>query len=122
MWTYTAYILSKYLAKEPSKETELKFTEFANFVFKVLWRQEKLVFHDSIEDLLLDIKYLEKLGIVTLQEDENLEKITISVRDKVKLRQAAKIVEESATLTGVELLNTYVQKINRAVESLPVAP
>ncbi|MCS7114720.1 MAG: hypothetical protein RMJ15_01130 [Nitrososphaerota archaeon] len=122
MWTYTAYILSKYLAKEPSKETELKFAEFANFVFKVLWRQEKLIFHDSIEDLLLDIKYLEKLGIVALREDENLEKITISVRDKVKLRQAAKIVEESATLTGVELFNTYVQKINRAVESLPVAP
>lgn len=122
MWTYTAYILSKYLEKDPSKETELKFTELANFVFKKLWREQKLVFHDSIEDLLLDIKYLEKLGIVALQEGENLDKITISVRDKAKLKQAAKIVEDSAMLTGVELLNTYVQKINRAVESLPVAP
>jgi hypothetical protein len=121
MWTYTAYILSKYLTKEPIKEgVELKFAEFANFIFKILWRNEKLVFHDSIEDLFLDIKYLEKLGILTLNKSDNLEKATIKIADKAKLERIAKIVEDSATLTGVELLNTYVQRINSAIERQPI--
>jgi len=122
MWTYTAYILSKYLTKGPIKEgVELKFAEFANFIFKILWPNEKLVFHDSIEDLFLDIKYLEKLGILTLNESDNLEKATIKIADKAKLERIAKIVEDSATLTGVELLNTYVQRINSAIERQPIA-
>ena len=112
MWTYTAYILSMYLTKEPAEE--LKFAEFANFI-EVLWRKEKLVLYDSVEDLLLDIKYLEKLGVLTLNESDNLKRATIKITDKAKLERIAKIVEDSAALTGVELFNAYVQRINSAI-------
>ena len=121
LWTYTTYILSKYLEKKPSKEAGLKFTEFADFVFNVLWRQDKLIFHDGANDLLLDLKYLKKIGIIEFEENANVEKIEVKIKDKAKLKQVAKVVEDSATLTGVELLNAYVQRINKAVESIRVA-
>jgi len=101
-----------YLTKEPAEE--LKFAEFVNFI-EVLRRKEGLVLYGSMEDLLLDIKYLEKLGVLAFNEGGNLKKATIKITDKAKLERIAKIVEDSAALTGVELLNAYVQRINSAI-------
>lgn len=121
MWTYTTYILWKYVKKYPDKEVELKFSEFADFIFKFLWRQNQLIFHDGIQDLYLDLKYLKKLGIIEFDDNEKLENIKIKVKDKDKLVQIVKVVEESATLTGVQLLGEYVQRIDAAIERISVA-
>ena len=84
MWTYTTYILSKYFKKYPEKEAELKFSEFADFIFHVLWRKNKLIFHDGKQDLYMDLKYLKRIRIIELEENDDLEKVKLKVKDKDK--------------------------------------
>jgi len=122
MWTYTAFILGKYCEKNPEKYDELPFSEFAKFVFDVLWREKNLIFHDGIMDLFEDLKYLQKLGIIELQEDENIERAKLKVKDKEKLNRVVKVVEDSGTLTGVKLLDVYTKRINSAIDTIKVAP
>jgi len=116
LWTYTTYILSKYFEIHPEKEDELAFSDFADFVFDVLWRKDNLIFHDGVQDLYLDFKYLKKLEIIEFKENDNLEKVKVKIRDKNKISQIVEVVEESATLTGVKLFSEYLQRINKAVE------
>jgi len=123
MWTYTAYILGKYCEKNPEKYNELPFIEFAKFVFDVLWRKNNLIFHDGIKDLFEDFKYLQKLGIVELhEEDEKIEKAKVKIKDKEKLAQILRVVEDSGNLTGVKLFDVYARRINSAIETISVAP
>jgi len=121
LWTYTTYILSKYFEKHPEKEDELAFSDFADFVFNVLWRKNQLIFHDGMQDLYLDLKYLKKLEIIELEENDNLEKVKVKVKNKTKISQIVKVVEDSATLTGVKLFAEYLQRINNAAERASVA-
>lgn len=116
MWTYTAYIIGKYLKKRPEKGNEFKFSEFADFIFGVLWRKHKIVFHDGREDLRLDIGYLKKMGILDFEEEKEYDKLRFKVKDEKKLDEVVKVVENSPQLTGVDLLNSYLQRINKAVE------
>jgi len=115
MWTYTSYILFKLFEKK-TETRQLTFEEVADFVFKVLWRKEKLAFHEDRNDLLGDLQYLEKMGIITLQKTDG--KTIIQIKDKKRLEEAVEIVENAGTLTGVKLLDTYVERINRAIEQL----
>jgi len=121
MWTYTAFILGKYCKKTKNYD-ELSFGEFARFVFDVLWREQNLIFHDGKMDLFEDLTYLKKLGIIELLEDENVERVKLKVKDKKKLDQVIRIVEDSGTLTGVKLLDKYTRKINSAIETVQVTP
>ncbi|MGD0405452.1 MAG: hypothetical protein ABSB10_02205 [Candidatus Bathyarchaeia archaeon] len=123
MWTYTAYILGKYCEKydkSPQKCDNLSFKEFSSFVFDVLWRKEQLIFHDGAEDLFNDFKYMQKLGIVELAGGEtDFEKTTLKIKDKKQLSELGKIVENSASLTGVKLFDEYTRRINLALEEAP---
>ncbi len=118
MWTYTTYIFGKYCEKcEPQECTDLSFKQFSDFVFDVLWRQKKLVFHDGEEDLFDDFVYLQKLGVVKLEGDEkNIEKARITITDKPKLLKIVKVVEDSANLTKIKLFDVYTSRINEAVK------
>jgi hypothetical protein len=127
MWTYTTYILGKYSEKceqGPQKGNDMLFKDISGFVFDVLWRKEKLVFHDGDEDLFDDFRYLEKIGIVELEGNDkgNFEKTHIRIKDKEKLAKIVKVVEDSANLTGVKLFDEYTSRINRAIEKTCVAP
>jgi len=125
MWTYTTYILGKYSEKceQGSQGNDMLFKDIAGFVFDVLWRKEKLVFHDGDEDLYDDFRYLEKIGIVEIEgADGSFEKTHIKIKDKEKLSKIVKVVEDSANLTGVKLFDEYTSRINRAIEKTCVAP
>ena len=123
MWTYTSYILGKYCEKcgKPEQEcTDLPFKEFSDFIFDVLWRKKKLVFHDGEEDLLDDFVYLQKIGVVQLEGDEKvMDRIRIRIADKAKLFQIVKVVEESANTTKVKLFDEYNNIINEALKEIP---
>ncbi len=123
MWTYTTYIFGKYCEKcegRPQKCDDLQFKEFSDFVFDILWRKKKLVFHDGEEDLYDDFRYLQKLGIVQLEGNENnIEKVRIKITDQTKLNKIVKVVEDSANLTGVKLFDQYTIRINEAVKESP---
>jgi len=116
MWTYTSYILSKYFEKIAAKSDELKFSELCDFIFNTLWRREGVVFHDGVKDLYLDLEYLQKIGILEIQKNENLDKVKIKVKDPEKLRDVAKTVESSSDVMKLDILREYVARINKAIE------
>jgi len=116
MWTYTIYILYKYFEKH-SERSELNFSELANFIFNELWKKQRLVFHDGRDDLRQDLRYLHKLGMIQLEDNEDFARIKIKVSDKEKLKRAANIVENSADLTGVKLFSDYKQRIKKALQT-----
>jgi hypothetical protein len=127
MWTYTTYILGKYsekCEKGPQKGVEMPFKAISEFVFDVLWRKEKLVFHDGDEDLFDDFVYLEKIGVVELAgiDKGNFENALIRIKDKEKLSKIVKVVQDSANLTGVKLFDEYTRRIDQAIEKTCVAP
>jgi len=108
MWTYTAYMLNKYAERNP-KRSGISFDNFSNFVFDILWKNYKVVFHDGKGDLLCDLKYLEKLKVLDLKEG-------IGFKNKNKLKQIAEVVENSSLLTGVKLLDTYRERVDKAID------
>ena len=120
MWTYTTYIFGKYCEKcgnEEQKCIDLSFKTFSEFMFDVLWRKQKLVFHDGEEDLFSDFKYLQKLGIVEIKgEAGKMEEAILHIKDGEKLSQIVKIVEDSAALTGIKLFDEYTRRINLALK------
>ena len=115
MWTYTLYILDKYMQKN-DKRSELNFEELANFIFVTLWRKHHLVFHDGRNDLREDLRYMSKLGMITLEDNEDFGRIKIKIANKEKLEQATEIVENSANLTGVKLFEDYKERIDEALQ------
>jgi len=114
VWTYTAYILWKY-AEEVKRGTELSFDDFVDFVFVDLGRKHRLFLHDGREDLYLDLKYLEDLGAIEIENDSN-EKIKITNRDE--LRRIASIVEDFPRRGKVELLREYLYRIDDAIATV----
>ena len=116
MWTYSAYILWKFAKKLNCDE--FSFGKFARFIFDILWKEQHLSFYDGKADLFEDLKYLKKLHVIELTEEEDLEKVEIKIKDKKKLKIISGIVEDSSILTGVKLLDEYVRRINLAIETL----
>jgi hypothetical protein len=120
MWTYTTYVLGKYCDKNPKRCEELEFEDLYNFIFNNLWLKEKLVFHDGMQDLLLDLDYLKKLGVISFEGNEDPKKITIKITNKEALSKISKIVDDSFTLTGVKIFDDYKKRIDRAIKNDPV--
>jgi len=110
VWTYTAYILNKF--GEKNNYGELSVDDLSVFVFDNLWRKQKLSFYDNREDLVLDLKYLDKLKVIDLELEKR-----IRLREK-KLKKISRIVEDSALLTGVTLFDEYRRRIDKAFECL----
>lgn len=123
MWTYTTYIFGKYAERCPgglAKSPELSFKDISDFVFDTLWRKQNLVFHDGEEDLYSDFVYLQNLGVLTLQGNENdINNVKIIIKDPETLMKLVKVVEDSGKLTKVKLLDEYKKKINEAVKESP---
>ena len=115
MWTYTAYILCKYLERHPEKREGLKFSDFADFIFNELWRKGRVVFHDGAEDLFSDILYLVKLGILEVERKEKFENSVIKIRNIEQLNEVAKVVENSFAVIKFDLLDEYLKRINMVI-------
>lgn len=120
MWTYTLYIICKFLENKPDR-VELNFQELADFIFNILWKKQHLIFHDGKDDLRQDLRYMNQLGIIQLQDNEDFARIKIRVDDREKLRRIAEIVEHSANLTGVELYSDYIKRIDKALHPEVIA-
>jgi len=116
MWTYTSYILWKYFEKIAAKSDELKLSELSDFIFNTLWRKEGVIFHEGVEDLYLDLKYLQKIGVLEIYESESLDETKIKVKDQEKLREAAKVAESLPDVMKLDALREYVERINKAIE------
>jgi hypothetical protein len=114
LWTYTLYIIYKYLGCKPER-SELTFQELADFIFGTLWQKQHLVFHDGKSDLRQDLRYINQLGMIQLDDNEDFGRIKIKVADREKLKSVANTIEQSANLTGVELFNDYAQRIDKAL-------
>lgn len=116
MWTYTAYILNMF--GERNGYTEVQFKELSDFMFDKLWRGQHLVFHDGKEDLMCDLRYLDKLEIINLEENNDYDKTKIKIGNEDTLKKISKIVEDSALLTGVKLFDEYRLRIDKAFETV----
>lgn len=118
MWTYTSYILDKYCERKGGC-AELRFEDLYYFIFKVLWLKKQLVFHDGMKDLLLDLEYLKKLDVITFEEKDDAKKIVIKIKNREALSNISQIVEDSATLAGVNLFGEYKKRIDEAIMVAP---
>jgi hypothetical protein len=105
MWTYTAYIINKF---GENGYRQLWFKELSEFVFDELWRKGNLVFHDGDEDLLDDLRYLDKMKAIRLSDGEEVS-MALNIGS---LGHMSKVVEDSALLTGVKLFDEYKRRID----------
>ena len=110
MWTYTAYILNKFGEKGYS---QLQFKELSEFVFDELWGKGHIVFHDGDEDLLDDLRYLDKLKAIRLKDRGDVG-MTLNVGS---LSHMSNVVENSALLTGVKLFDEYRKRIDDSFDN-----
>jgi hypothetical protein len=108
MWTYTAYILNGLGKLNGYGNLDEK--TLSKFVFDDLWRKNKLTFHDGEEDLMDDLRYLERLKVIGL----NGKTITLN---KGKLVKISDIVENSGLLTGVKMFDEYKRRIDCAFDN-----
>jgi hypothetical protein len=109
MWTYTAYIINKF---GEHGYRELQFKELSDFVFNNLWKNGNLVFHDGDEDLLDDLRYLNKVKAIELREGKNI-RMTLN---RGCLGHMSRVVEDSALLTGVKLFDEYKKRIDKSFD------
>ncbi len=140
MWTYTAYLLYRYLrdvkGKSDEEITEITFEEFSDFIFKHLWLKYGVCFHDSQRDLFYDLAYLKELNVIDMKVRKDHEEIdckdvdyeeVVERRYKViikihkenrrRLEDIARIVEQShVTIRG--LYEIYKDRIDEAIKSL----
>jgi hypothetical protein len=98
------------------QRAELDFQELSSFIFGTLWKKHHLVFHDGKDDLRQDLRYMNQLGMIQLDDSEDFGRIRIRVGDREKLGRVAAIVEHSANLTGVGLFNDYIKRIDKALQ------
>ncbi|NVM55953.1 MAG: hypothetical protein HWN66_19805 [Candidatus Helarchaeota archaeon] len=119
MWTYTSYILSKVCEKDASKCEEFKFTDLSEFIFNILYRKHRVIFHDGEKDLYNDLYYLKELDILDFNDDndDDYEKIILKIKNIDKLNGIASIVKASPRVTKIELFKDYIEKIDKAVEN-----
>jgi len=108
MWTYTAYVLGKMF----KNYSELTFKDVSGFFLKDIWK-EKIILHEGERELYEDLEYLERLGVLSLSEKEDTEKMIITAKDLEKLNSITKVVERSEG-SGT-LLDEYKRRIDRAL-------
>ena len=117
LWTYTAYILNRF--GERNGYSDMKFKELSEFIFDNLWRKQHLVFHDGKEDLMCDLRYLDKIKVIKLEEyGPNINKSNIYLGNRTILKKASEKIEESALRTGLKLFDEYKEKIDSAFEQI----
>jgi len=112
MWTYLSYIIHK-LSEKFSLDF-INYFDFRNFIFNHLWREHKLSFWESADDLLNCLKFLEKLSLIELAPKG------FKIKNKSGLWNISKIVSDSHLLTGITLFETYKLRIDEAINSLEV--
>ncbi|MEM1646059.1 MAG: hypothetical protein QXL96_09380 [Ignisphaera sp.] len=105
MWTFTGYILWKFY--EFGKQ-RISLNELAEFVFGYLWKNYNMVLNDSVEELKMELEYIEKLGYIDLENGV----LTL----KEKLKDFYNVVGGSPLARESKLYREYIERINRAVE------
>ena len=110
MWTYTAYMFAEYCKKR--FVNQLKFKEFADFCFDNVWRKKHITFVDGKEELYGELKYLERIKLISLDEEKNIDNTIIKISNKKELKTLVEIVENSGRVSGVKLLDEYIKRLS----------
>jgi hypothetical protein len=97
---------------------ELPFSELSRFFSDYLFRRAKLSLLEGDANLLGDLEYLEKIGVISLERpggSRDFSSIKFAVKDTEEIDKISKIVEDSSVITGIELLEVYKTKIDDAM-------
>lgn len=118
MWTYTTYMIYAFLQNrkgrvDHNKPAEVNFKDLTDFVFRKLWGEGGLVFHDSDRDLENDLKLLDKLGII--QYDTRQRIITMEPEEMKILDKIAHGMREDPVRHRVPIINEYLSRIEKAI-------
>jgi len=114
MWTYTLYMLDAFIRRRGKySNIKFKFEDFSNFVFEDLWKNQKIVFHDTAKDLLKDVRYLGELNLV--QYNENSNRISITDGQYATIRKITVELKNDPIRERVPLVATYINKIEASV-------
>ncbi len=89
----------------------MSFKDFADFVFRILWRQKGLTFHDSEKDLEKDIHLLSKLGLFDYDVDRKV--IEIDEEDLQILTKIVNGMKQDPTRKMIPLINEYIETIEQ---------
>jgi len=104
MWSLVAYVVYR-LARGRDC---LTVDEVMTKIFYDIWVEEGLAICDSPQELMEILRYLEKLGIIKLEDN------TIRIIDHNRLERIAKIVENSPMRTQSKLYDELIRRIENA--------
>ena len=114
MWTYASYILSRICERGTGDCTPIPFEKLSTLIFERLYKKDRIIFYDGKNDLLEDLVYLRDLNILDFNDEEDFSKLEFVIKDREQLQRIANIVRRSGQRTKIEILNDYVNKIDKA--------
>jgi hypothetical protein len=119
MWTYTAYLLSKYLEK--FHKDRLEIYELAHHFLISLWENGKVMFHEDVKDLLNDFKYLaEERKAIGIKRNADSGKTYIIIKDREELNKIATGLVKFvfSKKSEIPLLLEFIEAIDKTVENI----
>jgi hypothetical protein len=117
MWLLTAYIIEKLAPLKGKRvnenEWELSIEDLVDLIFAKLWKEAGIALNDSIEELKGELRYLAKLGCISL--DGNVIRT-----NENKLSKLSEKVKNDPLRKVIPLWDEYIKKIDKYISSLKV--
>lgn len=92
---------------------EFKLQDLSDFVFKKLWRERRIVFHDTEADLEKDLELLAKLRIIDY--DPRTRAVTIDPEKMRTLNRIAEGMRKDPMRGKVPIINEYLRRIEMEI-------
>ncbi|MEM4924623.1 MAG: hypothetical protein QXE70_09695 [Ignisphaera sp.] len=90
-----------------SGKHRISLDELTRFIFGYLWKRYGMILNDSIEELKMELEYMEKFGYIDLGDGV--------LKLKEKLKDFYNIVECSSLARENKLFREYIEKISKAM-------
>jgi hypothetical protein len=108
LWFLTAYIIAKLapvIGKKVNDSWELCKEDLIDFIFSKLWKKRGVALNDSIEELEGELRYLEKISLISLIEKDGRIIITEDLSRKIIEK-----TKKDPWRKKIPILNAYIRR------------
>lgn len=113
MWTYLAYILHVYATIK--NKTEITVKELYSFHSSILIPYQHLSFWENLNDMMCDIKYLSKLGLIKIKHEPVDNIVMVNLQGLKEIYQIVRVEIPQPSTFQTPIFNQYKQRVDNAL-------
>jgi hypothetical protein len=118
MWVYTLYIIyafitSKKLQRAGDGSIRFRTSELTKFIFDELWHRYHIIFHDNEEDVERDLRVLQGLGLLELEDGNSI--ILLTDQHLKTVENISNAFKKYPLRNRVLLIDQYFKKIEEVI-------